>query len=144
MSGDIGNAAPLLIRDLSVTQTSACESSGCVAGASCSCSGKFSNIPVGRQLYVLRAEIQCNGGGGGKLNITAPVMKSIQASILQPPKSCQGTCDEHFAILSPIDVTPQMADGNLDYGASIDAAGRDLCMAGKHLKAWFTLQYTAT
>jgi hypothetical protein len=143
MSGDVGKAAPLFIADLSLLQTSACESSGCTVGTVCSCSGTFSNVPIGRQVYVLRAEIQCNGGGSGKYNITAPIMESIQASILQPPKWCQGRCDDHFTILPPVDVTQQMASSSLAYGASIDAAGQDLCMAGQHLKAWFVLQYTA-
>ncbi len=142
MSAASGSAAPLLIRDLSVSQTSACESSGCVAGSMCSCSGTFSNFPVGRQLYVLRAEIQCNGGGSGKFNITSPLMASIQASILQPPKSCQGRCDDKFVMLPPVDVTQQVASGSLDFGASINTVGQDLCMAGQHLKAWFTLQYS--
>lgn len=143
MASASGLAAPMLISDLSFSQTAVCESSGCSAGGACACSGSFSNIPSGRQLYVLRGELQCNGGGIGKYNITAPNLSSVQSSIIQPPTLCQNACDTRSTILSPVDVTLAATAGSLVYGASIDVAGQDLCMAGKHVKVYFTLQYSA-
>ena len=144
MTAASGTAAPMLISDLIYAQTAVCESSGCTAGGSCACSGSFSNIPTGRQLYVLRGDVQCNGGGSGKYNVTAPNLSSIQAVLIQPPSSCQGTCDARSAILPAVDVTQAATGGTLAYGASIDVVGQDLCMAGKHLKVYFTLQYSSS
>jgi len=144
MTAASGTAAPMLISDLIFSQTAVCESSGCAPGGICTCSGSFSNIPTGRQLYVLRGDIQCNGGGGGKYNVTAPNLNSVQAALVQPPSSCQGACDARSPILSAVDVTQAVAGGTLAFGASVDSVGQDLCMAGKHLKVYFTLQYSSS
>ena len=139
-----GMSAPMLISDLSYSQTAVCESSGCIVGAYCSCTGSFSNIPTQRQLYVLRGEIQCNGGRSGRYNVTVPFLSSIQTAIVQPPPSCQRACDNRSTIMPPVEVTQPAKVGSLAFGASIDVVGQDLCMAGKHLKVYFTLQYSAT
>ena len=144
MSGAGGTSSAMLISDLSFSQTAACTSSGCSIGGACMCSGVFFNIPQGRQLYALSAEVQCNGGSRGKYNITAPSLYSVQAAVVQPPISCQGSCDVSSAILLPSDVTSLATTGGLSFGASVSSVGQDLCMAGQHLKVFFTLQYSAS
>jgi len=144
MTGASGSQAPMLIGQLTLSQSLSCESSGCVVGSPCSCAGGFSGVPVGRQVYSLRAEVQCNGGGGA-FNVTAPAVTAIQSFLTQPPAACKGMCDARFALLPPVDVTSAVTQaGGLDFGASVSAAGQDFCMAGKHLKVYFTLQYSAT
>jgi hypothetical protein len=96
---------------------------------------------VGRRVYVLKAEVQCNGGGG-IFNVSSPALASIQQALLQPPASCSSSCDNYFVLFSGIDVSSVMVAGSLSLGASVDKVGPDLCMAGKHLKILFTLQYS--
>ena len=103
--------------------------------------GAFTNIPVGRQVYVLKAEVQCNGGTG-MINITSPQISSIQNMIVQPPVSCSGSCDSYSSLVSGVDVTSLMTSATFSFGASVDKVGPDLCMAGQHLKVVFTLQYS--
>ena len=136
-----GSNSPMLIGDLGISQSAMCESSLCIPGSYCTCSNSFSDIPVGRRVYVLKAEAQCNGGGG-IFNISSPAIRSVQLALLQPPASCVASCDSYFVLFSGIDVTNLMVSGSLPIGANVDKVGSDLCMAGKHLKVLFTLQYS--
>ncbi len=136
-----GSNSPMLIGDLGISQSTVCESSLCNPGSYCACSGSFSDIPIGRRIYVLKAEVQCNGGGG-IFNISSPAIKAIQSALSQPPASCSASCDNYFVLLSGIDVASLMVSGSLTLAANVDKVGPDLCMAGKHLKVLFTLQYS--
>ena len=80
-----GLSSPMLIGDLEISQTAVCQSGTCISGSFCSCSGSFTNIPVGRSVYALSADVQCNGGMG-IFNITSPQISSIQSSLQQPPQ----------------------------------------------------------
>ena len=131
----------MLIGDLEISQTAVCQSGTCISGSFCSCSGSFTNIPVGRSVYALSADVQCNGGMG-IFNITSPQISSIQSSLQQPPQSCMGACDSYSNLISGIDVTKLMVSGSLMFGASVNTVGPDLCMAGNQLKVLFTLQYS--
>ena len=141
MSAAGGQGSPMLIGDLGVSQSIACESSLCTTGAFCGCSASFVAIPTGRKVYALMAEIQCNGGTG-LINITSPQSSFIQASLVQPPGTCKGLCDKYFTLISGIDITSLVTSGSLLLGASVDRVGNDICMAGKHLRVIFTLQYS--
>ena len=134
---------PLMVSDLLLSQTALCASSGCSPGGPCNCTGSFTNVPMGRASYVLKADIQCNGGSG-TFNITSPSMPAIQSAILQPPPSCKLACDTYRPLLSAVDATSLISAGVLAFGASVDTVGQDLCMAGMHLKVLFTLQYSVT
>ncbi len=136
-----GSNSPMLIIDLGISQAAMCESSQCIPGNNCACSSSFSDIPNGRRLHVLKAEAQCNGGGG-RFNISLPAIGSVQRALLQPPASCVTLCDDYFVLFSGIDVTDLMVSGYLSLGSNVDKVGSDLCMAGKHLKVLFTLQYS--
>ena len=136
-----GSNSPMLIGDLGISQSTVCESNLCNAGSYCACLGSFSDIPTGRRVYVLKAEVQCNGGGGN-FNISSPAIKSVQSALSQPPASCTASCDAYSVLFSGIDVASLIVTGSLTLGANVDKVGPDLCMAGKHLKVLFTLQYS--
>ncbi len=137
---------PLRIGSLSISQSALCASKNCIAGTVCSCSGFFSDIPQGRKVYALKADIQCNGGGE-TFNITSPEISAEQlanAFFEQPPQSCRASCDNYVPLISKIDVSSRLVgQSTLNFGASVNKAGLDLCMAGMHLKVLFTLEYSA-
>lgn len=136
---------PMQVGTLSMSQSAVCASSNCVAGTPCACSGSFTNVPQGRKVYAVRADIQCNGGGEG-YNVTRPEFSGLQlanAGLQQPPTTCRASCDNYAQLLSRVDVSSNfLGQSTLNFGASVDKAGYDLCMAGVHLKVLFTLEYS--
>jgi len=137
---------PMQVGNPGISQSAVCASSNCVAGAACSCSGSFTNIPQGRKVYALRADVQCNGGGGS-FNITSPQFSSAQLAntfFQQPLLTCKASCDIYATLLSRVDVSSQFfGQSTLNFSASVDKVGLDLCMAGIHLKVLFTLEYSS-
>jgi len=103
----------------------------------CSCTTSITGIPLGRALYALKVEMQCNSFATD-LSITAGSAPVAGSLIHQPPLWCHDECQKYHTAL---DWTPiEVSSGVLP--VTIDAMGlqTDYCGAGDLLKAIVTVQ----
>jgi len=106
----------------------------------CTCATSFSGLPLGRAVYALKAEVQCNGGSE---NITVFVNDEAQ-DVEQPPDDCVDSCLTYhtlFSWASVKDAVDNVNDGTLPVSAMADNLVTDYCGAGDNLKIIFTLLY---
>merc|ERR1712216_502309 len=120
--------------DLSMTAT--CKCSPAVGASSCTCSTSMTNLPVGRSLYALKAELQCNGA----TNVVVKVNDVAQSSdvVTQPPAKCKDSCQKYHTLFEWLDVVSSVsAAGTLPLKVEASSVSTDYCGGGDHLKVLF-------
>ena len=133
------NGTAMAISGLDTTVTGLCTCAPSAGSSSCTCSTIMTDIPTGRDVYVLKAEYQCNGGATLVVKVA-----TNQTAVTQPPSTCKDSCQTYHELFSWNNVAQQvnaLGTGSLPLEVEASGVAADYCGAGHNLKVVFTLIY---
>jgi hypothetical protein len=134
------NGSTMLIEGTNSTATATCACAPSGSDSDCTCTTSFTDLPTGRGVYALMAELQCNGASDVVVKVNDVALDSDV--VTQPPRACKDSCTNYHLLFEWRNVASSVdADGVLELSVDASSVATDYCGGGDNLKVLFTLYY---
>jgi hypothetical protein len=134
------NGSTMLIEGTNSTATATCACAPSGSDSDCTCTTSFTDLPTGRGVYALMAELQCNGASDVVVKVNDVALDSDV--VTQPPRACKDSCTNYHLLFEWLNVASSVdAGGVLELSVDASSVATDYCGGGDNLKVLFTLYY---
>jgi hypothetical protein len=134
------NGSTMLIEGTNSTATATCACAPSGSDSDCTCTTSFTDLPTGRGVYALMAELQCNGASDVVVKVNDVALDSDV--VTQPPRACKDSCTNYHLLFEWRNVASSVdAGGVLELSVDASSVATDYCGGGDNLKVLFTLYY---
>jgi len=130
----------MLIEGTNSTATATCACAPSGSDSDCTCTTSVTDLPTGRGVYALMAELQCNAATNVVVKVDGTAVSSDL--VKQPPSACKDSCTNYHLLFEWHNVASSVgANGVLPLSVEADSVATDYCGGGDNLKVLFTLYY---